>query len=106
MNFKEWVVNLRYKNYMVIFFGVNCNCLSAFKYNKLFLRTKLDWCMPPIIRANRATKEIAQLYLNGDKEALLLKHLLPILGDRAKYSKEGKVLKRYRTFNYFSLRYD
>ena len=28
------MVNLRYKNYSN-FFGVNCNCLSAFKYNKL-----------------------------------------------------------------------
>ena len=53
--------------------------------------------MPPIMQTKRATKEIAQLYLNGDKDALLPKHSLPILGDRAKYSKEGKVLKRYQT---------
>ena len=62
--------------------------------------------MPQIIRAKRATKEIAQLYLNFDKKALLPKHSLPILGDRAKYSKEGNVQKPYRTFNYFSLRYE
>ena len=46
--------------------------------------------MPPILQARRATKEIAKLYLNGDKDTL-------ILGDPAKYVKEGKVLKRHRT---------
>ena len=49
------------------------------------------------MQAKLATKEIAQLYFNGDKDALLPKHSLPILRDRAKYSKEGKVLKRYQT---------
>ena len=53
--------------------------------------------MPPIMQAKQATKEIAQLYLNGDKDALVPKHSLPILVDQAKYSKKGKVLKCYRT---------
>lgn len=53
--------------------------------------------MPPVLQARRAIKEAADIYLNGDKQALLPKHSLPILGDGAKYSREGKVLKRLRT---------
>ena len=53
--------------------------------------------MPPILQARRANKEMAKMYLNGDKDASLPEHSLPILGDRAKYVKEGKVLKRHRT---------
>ena len=50
--------------------------------------------MPPVLQGTRAVKEIAQRYLDGDKEASLPKHALSILGDRAKFVKEGKVLKR------------
>lgn len=60
-------------------------------------RTKLDWCMPPVLQATRAVKEIAKIYINGDKDAALSKHALPILGDRAAYVREGKVIKRQRT---------
>ena len=50
--------------------------------------------MPPILQANRAIKEVAEIYLNGNQEALLPKHSLPILGDRVKFTREGKVMKR------------
>ena len=53
--------------------------------------------MPPVLQATRAVKEIAKIYVNEDKDASLPKHALPILGDRAAYAKEGKVLKRQRT---------
>ena len=52
--------------------------------------------MPPILQANRAIKEVAEIYLNGNQKALLPKHSLPILGDRAKFTREGKVMKRQR----------
>jgi hypothetical protein len=60
-------------------------------------RTKLDWSMPPIMQCGRAVKEIAEMFINGDKELFLPKHAIPILGDRAKYSQESKVMKRLRT---------
>jgi hypothetical protein len=41
--------------------------------------------MPPILEF----KEIAKIFINGDKELSL--------GSRAKYSQESKVLKRLRT---------
>ena len=53
--------------------------------------------MPPVLQGTRAIKEIAQIYLNGDKDNGLPKHVSPILGQRAKFAKEGKVLKRLRT---------
>ena len=46
--------------------------------------------MPPILQANCAIKEVAEMYLNGNQEASLPKHALPILGDCAKFSREGK----------------
>ena len=62
-----------------------------------YFRTKLGWFMPPVLEATRAVKEIAKIYVNGDKGASFLNHALPIVGDRAAYTKEGKVLKRQRT---------
>lgn len=50
--------------------------------------------MPPILQANRAIKEVAEIFLNGNQKASLPKHSLPILGDRAKFIREGKVMKR------------
>ena len=77
-------------------FNYSCYCGSNLIYF-LFYRAKLDWCMPPILQGTRACKEIAKLYLEGDKDASVRKHALPILGDRATYAREGKVLKRKRT---------
>ena len=52
--------------------------------------------MPPILQANRAIKEVDEIYLNGNQKALLPKHSLSILGDRVKFTPEGKVMKRPR----------
>ena len=52
--------------------------------------------MPPILQANRAIKEVAEIYLNGNQKASLPKHSLPILGDRAKFTREEKVMKGQR----------
>ena len=59
-------------------------------------RTKLDWSLPKIPQANRAVKEIANIYLEGAAEHDLPKHAVPILGDRARYRMESKVIKRNR----------
>ena len=53
--------------------------------------------MPPVLQGTQAIKEIAQIYLDGDKETSLPKHALPILGGHAKFAKEGKVLKLQHT---------
>ena len=53
--------------------------------------------MPPILQANHAIKEVVDMYLNVNQKASLPKHSLPILGDRAKFTREGKVMKRHRT---------
>ncbi len=53
--------------------------------------------MPPILQTNRAIKEVADIYLNGNQKSSLPKHSFPILGDRAKFTCEGKVMKRHRT---------
>ena len=53
--------------------------------------------MPPILQANHAIKEVVDMYLNVNQKASLPKHSLPILGDHAKFTREGKVMKRHRT---------
>ncbi len=59
-------------------------------------RTNIDWCLPPCQLATRAIKEISEIYLEGDKQSNLPKHAVPILGDRAKYKRESKDMKRNR----------
>ena len=34
----------------------------------LMNRAKIDWCLPSVIQCEFAQKEIAKLYINGDKE--------------------------------------
>lgn len=59
--------------------------------NFLF-RTKIDWNLPPCQNADSAIKEIANIYLEGDKDRNLPRHAVPILGDRAKFKREGNVM--------------
>ena len=54
----------------------------------------MDWCLPSVSQLGTAVAEIAQIYINGDQEQSIPKHSLPILGDRAKYGNEGKVMER------------
>ena len=62
----------------------------------ILFRTKIDWCLPPCQNADCAVKEIANIYLEGDKDHKLSRHTAPILGDRAKFRRESKVMKRLR----------
>ena len=65
----------------------------------LELRTNLDWCFPKSTHCEETLKEIAHLYINGNKEFDLKPHQIPIFLDErgralAKYRDGGKVLDR------------
>ena len=47
----------------------------------LSMRAKVDWCFPPVIQCESALAEMANMYLNGDKERGLKRHHLPIYKD-------------------------
>ena len=49
--------------------------------------------MPPVLQGTQAIEEIAQIYLHGDKDCALPKHVLSILEDRAKFVKCSSVSK-------------
>ena len=53
--------------------------------------------MPSCPQSGRVVKEILEIYLNGNKDHAISSHAVPVLGDRAKYVREGKVMKRLRT---------
>ena len=59
-------------------------------------RTKIDWLMPTVIKADKLVNGIAQLYHDGDKSHNLPKHRWPILSHRATYS-PGKDLSKVMT---------
>ena len=49
--------------------AMKCHQKSRPQSNKtLSLRTKLDWCLPNALNADRMVTEVSALYLNGDKE--------------------------------------
>ena len=56
-------------------------------------RTKIDWLMPTVIKADKLVTGIAQLYHDGDKSHNLPKHRWPILSYRATYG-PGKDLSK------------
>ena len=45
-------------------------------------RSKIDWCLPPVLQCDSALKEIAQLYVEGDKTRGLKKHYVPVYSDK------------------------
>ena len=47
----------------------------------LALRSKIDWCLPPVLQCNVALTEMAHLYI-GDKQSRLKKHYVPIYRDK------------------------
>ena len=62
-------------------------------------RTNLDWCFPKSTHCEETIKEIAKLYIKGDKEFDLKPHQIPVFVDErgraiSKYSQGGKVLDR------------
>ena len=48
--------------------------ITAQANNTLALRTKLEWVVPPFIKASKFVSGTAKIYLNGDKEFLLKPH--------------------------------
>ena len=66
----------------------------------LVARTNIDWCFPFPHQCEETIKEVAKLYLKGDKDLGLKAHQLPVFVDergraRDKWGeKGGKVLNR------------
>ena len=62
-------------------------------------RTNVDWCFPMPVQCEETVKDVASLYLDGDKDAGLPRHRMPVFIDargRAlnKYAHGSKVLDR------------
>ena len=73
---------------------MKCHKKAGGQNNKtLSLRTKLDWSLPGPLQADRMVKEVASLYIDGNKTKGLKPHLLPIIGDKCSY-KTSKVIDR------------
>ncbi|CAB3991038.1 Hypothetical predicted protein [Paramuricea clavata] len=63
----------------------------------LSLCTKLDWCLPNVLQGDRMIKEVANLYINGDKKKGLKKHKAPVLCERPPTG--GNSSKNWTTLN-------
>ena len=65
----------------------------------LSMRARVDSCFPATIQCDRPVKEIAKLYLDGDKERGLKRHRIPVYQDRRslKNGRKGmsKVITRH-----------
>ena len=48
----------------------------------LALQSKIDWCLPPVLQCDSVLKEMAQLYVEGDKARGLKKHYVPVYSDK------------------------
>jgi hypothetical protein len=62
----------------------------------LTMRTKVDWCLPPLVRCEKALSAMADLYINGDKSLGLKRHFIPIYKDGGNRSNRdlSKVIER------------
>ena len=65
----------------------------------LVQRTNIDWCFPMPLNCEETIKEVAQLYLDGDKETGLAPHRVPVFLDERgravnRYARGSKVLNR------------
>ena len=68
----------------------------------LVQRTNIDWCFPFPIQCRETIKEVATLYLKGDKDAGLKRHQLPLFVDQrgralSKYWQGSRVIDRLST---------
>ncbi len=67
-------------------------------FDVLAKRAKVDWCFPNAIICEKALKEMAQIYIEGDKTMNLKRHYVPIHCDKRskqKHSNEAsKVITR------------
>ena len=62
-------------------------------------RTNVDWCFPMPIQCEETIEDVASLYLDGDKDAGLPRHRMPVFLDERgralnKYGHGSKVLDR------------
>ena len=62
-------------------------------------RTNVDWCFPMPIQYEETIKDVATLYIDGDKRVQLRRHQVPVFTDEKlhalkKYSHGGKILDR------------
>ena len=48
----------------------------------LAARAKIDWCFPPMIQCQNALRQMARLYIDGDKEAGLARHYVPVYKEK------------------------
>ena len=48
----------------------------------LALRSKIDWCLPPVLQCDSALTEMAHMYIEGDKKRGLKKHYVPVYRDK------------------------
>ncbi len=63
-------------------------------------RFEIDWCFPPVIQCRSAIKWMDEIYINGDKEAHLPRHHVPVYKDsrsRRANRELSKVLERLNT---------
>lgn len=61
----------------------------------LTMRTKVDWCLPPLIQCEKSLSSIAELYIKGDKSLGLKRHFIPIYKEKNQSSREmSKVIER------------
>ncbi len=75
---------------------MKCHNKSGPQNNEtLSLRTKLDWCLPSVLNADRLVEQVSKLYLDGDKKKGLKPHMMPVIGDKCVFTR-SKVLQRIR----------
>lgn len=66
----------------------------------LGLRSIIDWCLPAVLQCERRIKEIAKIFIEGDRKKGLKKHQIPVYQNRQtmKYANAmPKVLTRIAT---------
>ena len=63
-------------------------------------RSKIDWCLPPVMQCDSALTEMAHLYIEGDRKRGLKKHYVPVYRDNRSVKKRvtdcSKVVDRIR----------
>ena len=59
--------------------------------NTLVQRTNIDWCFPMPSQCEHTIREVASLYVNGDKELSLSAHKIPVFIDE-----RGRALNKYK----------
>ena len=62
-------------------------------------RSKIDWCLPPVLQYDSALTEMAHMYIEGDKKRGLKKHYVPVYRDKRsiknRFTDCSKVIDRH-----------